>query len=84
MTIMLSDLALDPNYVCGESPVVAAEAMTLTLETRGSPVAGHPGFPGMWRAGESIFWTSHRKSLAFPIINFVQATNPALEIIAVV
>lgn len=68
----------DPNQVCGKAPVIPAKAMTLTSETRGSPVAGHPGFPGIWRARESISWTSHRSTLAFPIINFTQATNPPL------
>lgn len=71
-------LLSDPNHACGEGPVIPAKAMTLTSETRGSPVAGHPGFPGVWRARESISWTSHWTTLAFPIINFTQATNPAL------
>lgn len=71
-------LLSDPNHACGEAPVIPAKAMTLTSETRGSPVAGHPGFPGVWRARESISWTSHWTALAFPIINFTQTTNPAL------
>lgn len=78
-TIMLSYLVLSVwSKLCLWWISIPAEAMTLTLETRGSLVAGHPGFPGMRRAGKSIFWTSHRNTLAFPIINFVQATNPAL------
>lgn len=71
-------LLSDPNHSCGEAPVIAAKAMTLTLETRGSLFAGHPGFPEAWRRRESISWTSHRNTLAFPIINFTQATGPAL------
>lgn len=67
-----------PKQVCGGAPVIPAKAMTLTSETRGSLVAGHPGFPGIWRARESVSWTSHRTTLAFPIINFTQATNPPL------
>ena len=68
-------LLFDPNHTCGDASVILATAMTLTSETRGSPVAGHPSFPGVWRARESISWTSHWTALAFPIINFTQATN---------
>lgn len=38
-------------------------------------VAGHPSFPGIWRARESVSWTSCKTTLAFPIINFKQATD---------
>lgn len=38
-------------------------------------VAGHPGFSGIWRARESVSWTTCKTTLAFPIINFKQATN---------
>lgn len=71
-------LLSDPNHTCGEAPVKPAKAMTLTSETRGSWVAGHPSFSETWWARESISWTNHRTTLAFPIINFTQATSPAL------
>lgn len=60
-------LLSDPNHACGEAPVIPAKAMTLTSETRGSPVAGPPRFSrGLESQGKYIL----DKSPDYPRISY--------------